>query len=82
MQIQLQRCSELFDTDDLCVDCRQKIYEAQEEKKDRISDRPLNSRINERIDTEVSLIFEKKSSGLFNDSESARSMVAEENLLT
>ena len=82
MQIQLQRCSELFDTEDLCVDCRQKIYEAQEEKKDRISDRPLNSRINERIDTEVSFVFEKKSSGLFNDSESARSMVAEENLLT
>ena len=82
MQIQLQRCSELFDTEDLCIDCRRKIYEAQEEKKDMISDRPLNSKINERIDTDVSLIFEKKSSGLYNDSEIGRSMVAEENLLT
>ena len=48
-----------------------------------MSEIPINSRINERMDTDgSSMLFEKKSSGLYNDSESARSMVAEDNLFT
>lgn len=82
-QRQIRQYSEVLDTEELCPDCRQKISDAQEERKDMIFEIPRRAqRTNERLDTDGSL-YEKKSIYQNSDTaamESACSLVAQTNM--
>ena len=50
--------SEVLDTEEFCIECQNKIIDAQEEKKDMIFDLGRGARINEQLDTQGSIILE------------------------